>query len=439
MTADALRTWLVSGGAVAAYLGKATVLLALAWAADLALRRANPRCRVLLWRGTALGLAALPLLMLALPALRVEVAAQPPPAATAAVPTHAAPLVLDASRAAVSFERARPWLPAAVWAAGLLLSAARTVVGHRLVRRMVRASRPLPRGAARFCHATAEALGCGGAARFRAADALGSPLLAGLLRPVVLLPARLVREASEPDLRGIVAHELGHLRSHDPAWAYALHWVAAALWFHPLAWRMRRAHGRACELVSDAASAAHVGSGRAYARTLARVAVGMGALRPMPAGLPLAGRSEIGGRLAALRRGIGARRLPVAWLVAACLLAAVLTAALSALVFTRASSAATVRTRVRPGLGRSGQGDGPGGDSRAPLSRQPRGRPHGHDIRPVRGARAERPGRPRVPLGRFLPGRLPRLGGPGPAGDSERALARRHAPGARAGGAEVRH
>jgi len=91
---------------------KMTAFLALAWAAHFALRRRNPRWRVLLWRAVALGLMALPLLALGLPRIRVPVvppAEEPPPA-------------MPVTRVAVSyggyggpFAAAPTVLPAAEW------------------------------------------------------------------------------------------------------------------------------------------------------------------------------------------------------------------------------------------------------------------------------------------------------------------------------------
>ena len=55
-----------------ALLLKITAILAAAWLAHLALARANPRWRVLLWRVTAAGLIALPAAAWSLPALRIR-------------------------------------------------------------------------------------------------------------------------------------------------------------------------------------------------------------------------------------------------------------------------------------------------------------------------------------------------------------------------------
>lgn len=344
----ALESYLFSAGPVTTALLKATVLLVLAWAAHLALHRASPRWRVLLWRATAVALAALPLLMLALPVLRVQVMAPEPAAPAVQAPLRGAPAVGSVDNAPARGGRARPWLAAMLWAVGLALVAARTVVGHGRVRCLLSASRPAPEAAAGEFRAVASRVGCRRSVAFRTAAGLGSPMLVGLWRPVVLLPEDVLSGARCGDLDGIVAHELAHLRSHDLAWAYALHWLSAVLWFHPLTWGIGRAHGRACEMVSDAVSAGCVGCGRAYARILARAAVGMRAARPAPAGMALAGRSEIGGRLAALRRGLGERRLPLTWVIAACLLATGVTGGLSALIFTHASRARAVMTEYGP-------------------------------------------------------------------------------------------
>jgi hypothetical protein len=78
--------------------------------------------------------------------------------------------------------------------------------------------------------------------------------------------------------------------------------------------------------------------------------------RPVPAGLPLAGGSELGGRLAALRRGMTARRLPLVWVVLACVVVAGVASLLSALIIARAGTGRTVMTefgKVSPAVARA--------------------------------------------------------------------------------------
>ena len=66
----------------AVLLGKATLLLAAAWLLHLALAWANPRWRVFLWRGAAVGLVLLAVWLLGLPGLEIRVRAPEPAAMT---------------------------------------------------------------------------------------------------------------------------------------------------------------------------------------------------------------------------------------------------------------------------------------------------------------------------------------------------------------------
>src|SRR5262245_39162576 len=53
---------------------KISLILTLGWLLHFALRAANPRWRVLLWRGMALGTIAVPFISLALPFIRISIA-----------------------------------------------------------------------------------------------------------------------------------------------------------------------------------------------------------------------------------------------------------------------------------------------------------------------------------------------------------------------------
>jgi protocatechuate 3,4-dioxygenase beta subunit len=75
------------------------------------------------------------------------------------------------------------------------------------------------------------------------------------------------------------------------------------LWFHPLAWRMRKAHLTACEMVCDAVSAGFVGDVNEYCGTLARVAVATYESHPA-AGIAMAKLSTISRRLNVLKRHV---------------------------------------------------------------------------------------------------------------------------------------
>ncbi len=337
--------WLVDLPLVADVMMKLTVLLALGWTAHLALRRANPRWRVLLWRGVAVGLVAVPLLALSLPKWNLPVAparSTPPPVVTghhtapvtgvtgplpALAPTPGLPPVSipdrvpaaspepalvtsrqNSSLAAWARERATA-LGVGAWLSVAMALAARFLVGWRRVRRMVKsATGPIP-ALQDACHETALPLGVARHIELRVSDELTTPFLTGLRRPLLILPARMAQPDYSRALPGILAHELSHLRSNDLFWGYVLQWLFLGLWFHPLVWRIRVVHTSACEEVSDAVTAHFLGDAKGYSQTLARVALEMHCRPPALGGIPMARVSDICRRLNALKRQVFSKPL----------------------------------------------------------------------------------------------------------------------------------
>ena len=84
----------------------------------------------------------------------------------------------------------------------------------------------------------------------RRSEAIQSPMLAGVLRPVVWLPAD---SLDAVELSYALRHELTHWRRHDLycKWAAAL--TACLHWFNPAVWYLLRAMDRDCELSCDEA------------------------------------------------------------------------------------------------------------------------------------------------------------------------------------------
>lgn len=77
-----------------------------------------------------------------------------------------------------------------------------------------------------------------------------TPMLVGLLRPVIVLPAGITEEQV---LRDILAHELVHARRHDLLYKWFAAAVTSLHWFNPVMVLVRREIGRACELSCDEA------------------------------------------------------------------------------------------------------------------------------------------------------------------------------------------
>ncbi len=67
------------------------------------------------------------------------------------------------------------------------------------------------------------------------------PYSMGALRPVVVLPSRIIEQLSPAELHAVLCHELAHHRRGD-LW---LNWlqlaITAAWWFHPIVWLLNRA------------------------------------------------------------------------------------------------------------------------------------------------------------------------------------------------------
>lgn len=79
---------------------------------------------------------------------------------------------------------------------------------------------------------------------------VSSPLLAGCLRPMVVLPSA---ELSEPDFRYTVLHELTHYRRMDILYKWLVQFTICLHWFNPFVPLLGHAVDRACELACDEA------------------------------------------------------------------------------------------------------------------------------------------------------------------------------------------
>ena len=76
------------------------------------------------------------------------------------------------------------------------------------------------------------------------------PMVWGVLRPRLLLPSGFESWSSDKQ-RGVLLHELAHLRRRDPLALWVAQWVKALHWFNPLAWltlrQLRADQERACD------------------------------------------------------------------------------------------------------------------------------------------------------------------------------------------------
>ncbi|MBL7648613.1 MAG: M48 family metalloprotease [Candidatus Hydrogenedentes bacterium] len=351
---NTLAEFLIGLPFVDAVLVKATVLLAVAWLIHLALWRRNPRWRVLLWRSVILGLLALPFAEFTLPAVEIalhsEAAPSTPPTMSALeAPVEQVLISLQPSITASPMEIFTPsessppfsataWLSQNalslllfLWGAGALLSLLQMTRGWIRVQAAIRLSTAAPVTLVDCAREVAQRLGIRQPVKLRILAGLGSPFQTGMVRPVIVLSDRALGEDDVSQVRAVLAHELAHVKSRDTFWMSLARVLSALLWFHPLQWGLRSAHGSACEEVCDAVAADLVGGAESYARALALEALAVHAAAAAPGGVPMLGSSEIMHRLHRLRQGIRANALAGHWVAVASAAGITLLAALGSL------------------------------------------------------------------------------------------------------------
>lgn len=97
----------------------------------------------------------------------------------------------------------------------------------------------------------------------------GAPFLAGILRPVIFIPAALISKQHTPQ---IIVHELVHLKRGDLLTRPFDRMVADLFWFSPFAWAIRERLDYWREAIVDEETADLTGDRIAYARALTQVA-----------------------------------------------------------------------------------------------------------------------------------------------------------------------
>jgi beta-lactamase regulating signal transducer with metallopeptidase domain/HEAT repeat protein len=275
------------------FLAKATLLLVVAFACTVPLRRATAGARHLLWLAALVGVVALPVLGRVVP-LRVAVlprsfdsassarqAAAPSVASTPsdarvgaglageaeALPTGSAsrdasvappqlpvapgaPASSDAFDATVSALSALQIL-ALVWAGVALALLGWLVAGAWSVRRIASAGRELtsPDWSVPLCE-VADRLDLDSAPRLVVSDVIEMAFACRALVPTIVLPAA-AESWTDDRRRAVLMHELAHIKRHDLL-GHALGRMACALyWFHPLVWvaakNLRAESERACD------------------------------------------------------------------------------------------------------------------------------------------------------------------------------------------------
>jgi beta-lactamase regulating signal transducer with metallopeptidase domain len=140
-----------------------------------------------------------------------------------------------------------------IWGFGCIAfvfgAALRWLILHRRIEKSsVEPSREL----AEMIEGLCQSLGLRRRPRLRLCDAHIGPAVFGIFRPILVLPATILRNKDLDQLRPLLAHEIIHLRRRDPLAAGVQILSQAVWWFHPLVWWTNRNITRFRELCCDA-------------------------------------------------------------------------------------------------------------------------------------------------------------------------------------------
>ena len=140
----------------------------------------------------------------------------------------------------------------ALWAAGGLFGCAVTARQWLTLRRLIHsATAPSSDELTVALREEASRLDVRRSPELRISLQVRSPLLAGIWRPTILLPASAQNASERPTLRIMLAHEIAHLKRHDLTWNWLPTAVGWLFFFHPLVWVMLRRWSEAQEAACD--------------------------------------------------------------------------------------------------------------------------------------------------------------------------------------------
>jgi beta-lactamase regulating signal transducer with metallopeptidase domain len=160
---------------------------------------------------------------------------------------------------------------AGVWAGGAALLLALLAFGGWSILRLRRAGMPIDAGdAPEILRGLCDAR-CLRPPLLLSSAAVQGPVLTGLWRPAILLPASWEQDFDCPALRAVLAHELAHLARGDCGWLLLVRLMGALGWMQPLLWALCRRLEQSSEAVCDQ-EALQESDPRAYARFLVDLA-----------------------------------------------------------------------------------------------------------------------------------------------------------------------
>ena len=236
----------------------------------------------------------------------------PPSNDTASVQSHAA-----SDQALIPVARPNSgWVNVviAVWMAGVFVHAYRLISAHASLRGAVRRSTPLSEDDRAHADHAAAAMGLTHTPRIRLSQEIATPLVTGIVRPVVLMPMVAVDDLAPHERAMAIAHELAHIRRFDLLFAWVPAIAERLFFFHPLARLAAREYAAARESACDALVIGAMDvAPHEYGRMLVRLGVGVNPVFTLGGSSP--SRSSLKRRLDMLHDASSSSRATIALVV----------------------------------------------------------------------------------------------------------------------------
>jgi beta-lactamase regulating signal transducer with metallopeptidase domain/biopolymer transport protein ExbD len=184
------------------------------------------------------------------------------------------------------------------WLAGSCLSLIRALQASRSLGRWMRRAAPVSESdIVELLNACASDAGLARLPGLVHSSEATVPYVSGLWRPRIVLPASLL-SGDESTLRGILLHELAHIRRRDLWVGLVQRLVGAAFWWNPLVHRLNARLAEVREDLCDNYVLAHISDPRDYAQTLVDLASQAAAARVVPSmGLLNRSPNRLSGRI----------------------------------------------------------------------------------------------------------------------------------------------
>ena len=137
------------------------------------------------------------------------------------------------------------------WLAGVLAMTALLVVRYVRQSSLIRGSVAADGTLMSLVAEGAEAMGLHRVPEVRLSGRACTPMLLGILRPLLVLPREITDSCNKPSLRAMLLHELAHIRRWDMAYVLIYQFAKALFFFHPFLWLAGRHLRKERELACD--------------------------------------------------------------------------------------------------------------------------------------------------------------------------------------------